>query len=266
MMTNRFGHTTLTQPWLNARHLVAALVGSILAFSLSAMVTSARSGKFVAERIQVPDGDDLFRVVNVDWPFDIGSETCDSDQSDYYVLLRGPMMLPGGGHHATSKSELGFVLTRANFGQGTQNSVFVVCDRCPGSKKRMPVASWTSGTPPAFVQIIHDEVNNRYGFYFNGQPIAMLISDSEALLDTPDELIIGGQVEDDSELGPWLHKRPVLKFSSGTNWEKFVPENDAEWAPHTPPDPPLFWSWYDNGEEGDGSVMVVTFGETTCSS
>jgi len=216
----------------NLRLVSLAAVGTLSAFTLAAVAVQAQSGFDAIDKQQTLGGDaeGYFRVVNVDWPFYVAAETCEGEQSDYYVVLEGPLKLEGGQYHATAKAEIAMRIIRDNQIAQIINGVFATCTRCPSADKRNWVAEYDVNEPPTWFQIIHDTVNDRYGFYYGGSGGSNMtnfqtLTEAEVGTDRIMALIVGGQVEGDSELGPFLHEPVIYKTTVSSNWGTFQPDD-----------------------------------------
>lgn len=133
----------------NLKSVPLALVGTLLASILAAVAIQAQTDFDAIDSRQTLGGGEegYFRVVNVDWPFYVAAETCEGEQSDYYVVLEGPLKLEGGQYHPTAKAELAMRVLRDNQIVQINNGVFATCLWCP-SDKRNKVAVYDEDEPP----------------------------------------------------------------------------------------------------------------------
>lgn len=191
-------------------------------------------------------------TIRAEWPFDVQSEVCAGDQSDYFVIVRGQHT--DGGNQTASIS---MFVRRANIGgsTGTINGIFSRCEHCAVDK--MGFHGEYSGDSSATINF--DDVNSRWGLYVDDIPVR-IISSADAKLQAANLVKIGGNsLTQDSVLGPFAHEASSIRRQSSGAWSAFSPSNTAEFLVHPPP-AGRYHSFY----SGIGSLLVFTVGSASC--
>lgn len=192
-------------------------------------------------------------TVRVGWPFDVQSEICAGDQTDYFVVVRDQHT--DGGNQTASIS---MFVRRANIGGGTGtiNGIFSRCERCAVDK--MGFHGEYSGDSSATINF--DDVNSRWGLYVDDIPVR-IIPGTDAKLQTANLVKIGGNsLTQNSIVGPFAHEASGIRRQSSGAWSTFSPSNTAEFLVHPPP-ANRYHSFY----SGIGSLLVFTVGSASCS-
>jgi hypothetical protein len=166
------------------------------------------------------------RVVNVDWPWWLEPLTCDGQSSVYYVIVEGPKIVEG--QPTSAKAQIRLIVERANFGDpdGAVNSIWLECPACPNGgnvRKKTHIGQYSSGS---WAQLLFDPINQRWGVHVNGRAIAQITVAEGALL-AANKLIVGGGVDVDSGLGPFLHQHVATKTVNNTLWQYFTPSDPS---------------------------------------
>ena len=225
--------------------------------ALSAPVAHA-AGPYVAERLEVVvdngsgESEDDLITGTLTWQYDVGAETCPGEWSDYYMLFRGPYRNEDGSKHEVLKASVGVLVRRAMVGGTRYNHVIRYCERCSAQYEDMGVYSpvdWAT-------------VNERWAWYLGSrQGWVTTIDWTSTHLKEANLLRVGGEVQEHSELGPFLHQLVKYRRASTSGWSVFTPSNTTGQLLHSAPprDRDLF-SWY----ESAGSVGVYTLGTITC--